>query len=57
MFISEEGTLWNENGDVVRKFEEKGLACIAATSSYIFCGGYEKMLVIVTSEDETISLE
>lgn len=39
----------SEEGILVQNLGEKDLVCLVPTESYIFCGGFNKKIVILSS--------
>lgn len=56
LFVNEQGVVLNEKEEVVKKLGRKGLGCLCASRETIFCGGFEKNLVILGPNEDTIDL-
>lgn len=47
----------SDEGVLVQNLGEKELVCLIPTNSFIFCGGFNKKLVILSATENAISIK
>ena len=57
LFVGENGNLYQEKGVKLRELGVKKIVAICSTPSTIYCGGLDKSLVILSSQNHAIDLE